>query len=108
MIASASFDKTIKLWSVEGHELQTLFGHSAAVDSVTFSPDGTMIASASRDKTVIVWALDLEKLEQSASLWRLDLQELLVRGCDWLRNYLKHNSSVEESDRFLCPCIKKD
>ena len=32
--------------------LQTLEGHSNAVRSVTFSPDGTKVAAESHDKTV--------------------------------------------------------
>ncbi|HEY9726455.1 MAG TPA: AAA-like domain-containing protein [Chroococcales cyanobacterium] len=63
MIASASNDKTIKLWSLDGKELQTLKGHGSGVISASFSPDGQMIASASNDKTIKLWSLDGKELQ---------------------------------------------
>ncbi|GAB4192744.1 MAG: AAA-like domain-containing protein [Coleofasciculaceae cyanobacterium] len=63
MIASVSLDNTIKLWSLQGRELQTLQGHSNWVRSVSFSPDGEMIASASDDSTIKLWSLDGRELQ---------------------------------------------
>ncbi|GAB4230241.1 MAG: AAA-like domain-containing protein [Elainellaceae cyanobacterium] len=54
-LASASWDKTIKIWRSDGQLLRTLQGHQDAVWSVNFSPDGQLLASASRDKTVKIW-----------------------------------------------------
>jgi WD40 repeat protein len=61
-VATASFDKTAKIWDADtGKELMTLSGHAGWVWSVTFSPDGTRLATASMDKTVKVWDADTGK-----------------------------------------------
>ncbi|MEP0859083.1 AAA-like domain-containing protein [Trichocoleus sp. DQ-U1] len=57
-IASASKDKTIKLWSTDGKLLLTLTGHTDEVASVAFSADSQTIASASNDKTIKLWSAD--------------------------------------------------
>eukprot|EP00873_Tetraselmis_striata_P021585 jgi/Tetstr1/441849/TSEL_030062.t3 len=57
-LASASGDKTVRVWNaLTGEEAlpQPLRGHTDWVTSVAFSPDGTRLASASYDKTVRVW-----------------------------------------------------
>src|SRR5690606_11856471 len=56
LIASGSWDKTVRVWDVvTGTSTATFEGHSNVVISVTFSPDGKLIASGSHDKTVRVW-----------------------------------------------------
>jgi WD40 repeat protein len=60
-LASASWDRTVKLWDAgSGAVLQTLEGHSDRVTAVAFSPDGKTLASASwgsasHDRTVKLW-----------------------------------------------------
>jgi WD40 repeat protein len=55
-LASASVDKTIRLWdAVGGQEVACLRGHEDRVWSIAFSPDGRRLASASVDKTVRLW-----------------------------------------------------
>uniref|UniRef100_A0ACD5GY14 WD40 repeat domain-containing protein n=1 Tax=Desertifilum tharense IPPAS B-1220 TaxID=1781255 RepID=A0ACD5GY14_9CYAN len=44
-LATASSDRTIKLWRADGTLVQTLSGHQSAVWSVAFSPDGQLLAS---------------------------------------------------------------
>jgi WD40 repeat protein len=56
ILASASWDGTIKLWDTKsGREFRTLAGHGWGVYKVVFSPDGKQLASASRDGTVKIW-----------------------------------------------------
>jgi WD40 repeat protein len=74
LLATASADRTVKLWSV-GRDasgapqlslLTTLTGHTAAVWGVAFDPDGRTLASASWDETVRLW--DVGSGEQLAVL----------------------------------------
>jgi len=61
-LASASEDKTVMLWDVNGRKpIATLEGHKGWVQSIAFSPDGKRLASASADKTVILWDVDSRK-----------------------------------------------
>ncbi|MEH2438341.1 MAG: serine/threonine protein kinase, partial [Nostoc sp.] len=58
ILASGSYDKTIKLWNVgTAREIYTLKGHSSYVNSVAFSPDDKILASGSYDKTINIWQL---------------------------------------------------
>jgi len=55
MIVTANWDKTVKVWGIDGSLLKTFKGHTDRVNTVAFSSDGSLIASGSKDKTVKVW-----------------------------------------------------
>jgi len=56
LLASASDDKTVRLWEVAtGTQVRTLTGRTGGVKGVAFSPDGILLASAAEDKTVRLW-----------------------------------------------------
>ena len=62
MLASASYDATIKLWDAEeGRCVHTLRRHTEPVYSVAFSPDGKYLASGSFDNRLLIW--DVQKGE---------------------------------------------
>lgn len=50
------------LWDVEREAFaRTLEGHTRAINSVTFSPNGKFLASGSEDNTVMIWKMDAEQ-----------------------------------------------
>jgi WD40 repeat protein len=112
-IATASDDKTTKLWDLQGNCLVTFTGHNYSVTSVCFSPNGDAIATASDDKTAKLWdlqgnclvtftghndsaisvsfnpkvdAIATASIDKTAKLW--DLQG------NWLVTFTGHNYSV--------------
>ncbi|KAK2985658.1 hypothetical protein RJ640_006921 [Escallonia rubra] len=63
VLASASFDSTIKLWDVEsGSLLYSLDGHRDPVYSAAFSPNGEYLASGSLDKCLHIWSVKEAKV----------------------------------------------
>ncbi|XP_078080819.1 notchless protein homolog 1 isoform X2 [Mustelus asterias] len=63
LIASASFDKSVKLWdSRTGKYLASLRGHVSAVYQIAWSADSRLLVSGSSDSTLKVWDVKTRKL----------------------------------------------
>ncbi|WP_436758143.1 nSTAND1 domain-containing NTPase [Streptosporangium sp. V21-05] len=55
VIASASSDRTVRLWDARGNPIATLGDHPDDVRAVAFSPDGHRLATITRGHTITVW-----------------------------------------------------
>uniref|UniRef100_A0A4W3KHI6 Notchless homolog 1 (Drosophila) n=1 Tax=Callorhinchus milii TaxID=7868 RepID=A0A4W3KHI6_CALMI len=63
LIASASFDKSVKLWDGRsGKFLASLRGHVSAVYQIAWSADSRLLVSGSSDSTLKVWDVKMQKL----------------------------------------------
>jgi WD40 repeat protein/tetratricopeptide (TPR) repeat protein len=88
-IVTASADKTARVWDLKGNLLTELKGHQSTVWSASFSPDGKYIVTASGDRTARIWTLQ-------------DFNQLLVRGCNWLQDYLSSTPDPVDDLRQFC------
>jgi WD40 repeat protein len=134
MLASASYDNTVKLWNRDGELIRTLKGHTDSLAHVRFSPTGQVLATSTWDNRIQLWRLDdtlIKSLEghtervtnlnwsndgkalasasqdQTVIIWNLDLDELLEKSCNWVQDYLQTNPKVRPSDRLLCQSREK-
>jgi len=57
LLASASWDRTIRLWPLNGGEPRVLEGNTQNANGVAFSPDGKNVVSAGYDATIRIWPL---------------------------------------------------
>ncbi|KAL1539671.1 Notchless protein 1 [Salvia divinorum] len=64
-IASASFDKSVKLWNgVTGSFVAAFRGHVGPVYQISWSADSRLLLSGSKDLTLKVWDIRTQKLKQ--------------------------------------------
>ncbi len=97
LLASASLDKTARLWKVKtGKPLNTLEGHTDAVNNLAFSPDDKWLATSSNDKTMRLW-----EVNSGNSLKVFSSHRALVSGLSFVAEGKKLVLVSASSDRTL-------
>jgi eukaryotic-like serine/threonine-protein kinase len=120
-LATASFDRTIKLWdTATGQAVFTLRGHTGGLLCLTFSPDGNRIVSGAIDHTARVWdatPLDTQVLQEHDARYQRKLTalaelkdatddihrgEILARSGQWGMAIVAYSKAIErEPDNLL-------
>jgi tetratricopeptide (TPR) repeat protein len=109
-VATASLDKTARVWDAQTGETLATLNHDDAVRAVSFSPDGTRVATASLDKTARVhwlWSRDLAEqvcLRLSRNLtaaeWTNYVQTDLINYNLTCLQLPVHPSVIEEAQQY--------
>ncbi|XP_040208424.1 telomerase protein component 1-like isoform X2 [Rana temporaria] len=89
LLASASEDVSVCLWSVESllasdptvSPVSVLRGHTAAITCCSFSPDGRLLVTGGQDRSVLCWDVSVDPPILSRSL--LSCHKDWVTGCSW-------------------------
>ena len=78
----------LTFWNSKGQLLQTLSNSQDIPTQITFSPYGQELASIDSTGKLI--------------LRNLDIDLLVDKGCDWMKDYLANNSNLSATERELC------
>ncbi len=89
-MATSSRDGTVRVWTRMGQELAVFRGHQGRVRILWDEEGRTLTSVAIDDNTVTIRQLPVETLE-----------ELIARGCRWVRPYLtSNNKEMKECEEY--------
>jgi len=101
-LASGYADKTIRIWdTVSGKNIQTLKGHTEAVNFVYYSPDGKYLVSGSSDKTIKIWDAESGKIintiqtnNVSSLVYSPDVKNLMITSFNWIDGSCYYTTTI--------------
>jgi WD40 repeat protein len=110
-IATIGNDNLVDLYQVDGTFVKTLVGHDEPITSVSFSPDSRMLASVSGPSRIyfgmstsnVIKFWDSRNGTPITTIPANNINSVMFSPK--VRNYLKTNPNVSESDRNLCDGI---
>ncbi|KAL0585309.1 hypothetical protein ABG067_004841 [Albugo candida] len=71
LLASASFDETVRLWDLRSHScVAVIDAHQEAITCVAFSHDGTLLSTSSYDGVARVWDISSQQCLRTLILER--------------------------------------
>lgn len=113
LLASASYDNTVRIWDLAAGTFMQLDGHSGEVKQLRWSPDGTLLLTGGREGEVRLWTpqgagrlMGNHERELTAAAWSPD-GRLFVTGSEdgmvrfWspesgaVRSELAHSAEIE-------------
>jgi WD40 repeat protein len=87
-IATAGYESSVKLWDLSGRQIAEFETNQSKVWCVRFSRDGKFLAATGENGMVRVWKIET-------------LDELLIWGRDWLKDYLIHHPELDLKSPLL-------
>lgn len=109
LLASASLDKTVKIWDIlTGKCLQTLLGHNEGVSALTLQSQGQLI-SAAEDGSIRQWnfpakIISLAELRQ----WQGKFELFVKKDRIIIRTNVANQAGLESINKLLETVIGKD
>jgi WD40 repeat protein len=91
LVATASKDKIVKLWTLQGKEQARFNWHyEGYVEDLTFNANSDLLALSSTNGRIILWD------------WQQGIDELKQLSCERVEGYLNQRQPLEASPQQLC------
>ena len=100
-LASASWDRTVRVWSLADGGVQVLEGHTQNVNGIVFTPDGKSLVSVGYDRELRIWPMTSGPPNVSTLPSPLNAVaiapdgEIVAGGADGEVRFLAHNGDNE-------------